>query len=61
MKLSEEHGFIPRKGALGRIGDKVRIIPNHACPVVNLADRLAVLHENGRLQYWNVAARGTVH
>jgi D-serine deaminase-like pyridoxal phosphate-dependent protein len=60
-KLSEEHGFIPRSAAFGNIGDKVRIIPNHACPVVNLANNLAVIHEDGVLERWRVDARGTVH
>ncbi|MDQ6626091.1 MAG: alanine racemase [Verrucomicrobiota bacterium] len=60
-KLSEEHGFIPRSAIAGEIGGKVRIIPNHACPVVNLADQLSVVHEDGRLEKWRVTARGAVH
>lgn len=60
-KLSEEHGFIPRSAAFGHIGDKVRIIPNHACPVVNLSDELAVMHDDGTLERWYVDARGAVH
>jgi D-serine deaminase-like pyridoxal phosphate-dependent protein len=36
----------------------VRIVPNHACVVVNLFDELQVTR-NGRLETsWRVAARG---
>jgi D-serine deaminase-like pyridoxal phosphate-dependent protein len=61
-KLSEEHGFIPRSAISGQIGDKVRIIPNHACPVVNLADTLILVDESsGTVDRWRVVARGAVH
>lgn len=38
--LTEEHGMLELENARGRlkIGQKVEIIPNHVCPVVNLAD-----------------------
>ena len=36
-KLSEEHGFISREGQDLPLGSKIRIIPNHSCPVANLA------------------------
>jgi D-serine deaminase-like pyridoxal phosphate-dependent protein len=39
--LSEEHGRIEVSGDTSlEIGDVVQIIPNHVCPVVNLADQL---------------------
>ena len=37
-KLSEEHGFVRHEGTRLRIGDRVRVVPNHSCPVANLAD-----------------------
>jgi D-serine deaminase-like pyridoxal phosphate-dependent protein len=49
-RLSEEHGVItfdPSTTPL-RIGDRLEIIPNHVCPVVNLADRL-FSHRHGNL------------
>jgi D-serine deaminase-like pyridoxal phosphate-dependent protein len=61
-RLSEEHGVI--EGATDQalsIGDIVEIIPNHACPVVNLADQLLILHQNEQSQSfeaWHVLARG---
>lgn len=41
-QLSEEHGFIEHGGRALPIGTRVRIFPNHACPVANLAGRLAL-------------------
>lgn len=39
--LSEEHGTIQVTGDCSlRIGDVLRIIPNHICPAINLADEL---------------------
>jgi D-serine deaminase-like pyridoxal phosphate-dependent protein len=54
-RLSEEHGIIEGT-ALPDIGTAVKIIPNHACTVINLADNVST--SNG-LQ-WQVAARGRV-
>ncbi|MGD8251043.1 MAG: alanine racemase [Desulfobacterales bacterium] len=36
-RLSEEHGWISRAACDLPLGSRVRIIPNHACPVANLA------------------------
>lgn len=57
-KLSEEHGFIPHHGQPMEIGTRLVVIPNHSCPVVNLADELVVLSESEKPQAWSVAARG---
>ncbi|WP_164667202.1 alanine racemase [Virgibacillus doumboii] len=48
--LSEEHGIIEIQGKtnLG-IGDVIEIIPNHVCPVVNLADQILGFR-NGELE-----------
>jgi len=54
-KLSEEHGIL-RGRNLPEIGKSVDIVPNHACPVVNLANSIYV--SDGR--EWAVAARGRV-
>ena len=60
-KLSEEHGVIQVFNDRFYIGEKVRIIPNHACPVSNLFDRMAGVRK-GKLERWfTVAARGGVH
>jgi D-serine deaminase-like pyridoxal phosphate-dependent protein len=60
--LSEEHGHVMLKtgSAQPEIGQKVQIVPNHACPVSNLVDRVT-LHRSGTvLRELDVAARGTV-
>jgi D-serine deaminase-like pyridoxal phosphate-dependent protein len=38
VRLSEEHGIISHCGGTFQIGEKIRIIPNHACAVSNLYD-----------------------
>lgn len=58
--LSEEHGTIdltncPNKPA---IGEKLRIIPNHACVVSNLFDRVTLISGNQVLETVHVDARG---
>jgi D-serine deaminase-like pyridoxal phosphate-dependent protein len=60
-RLSEEHGWIERSGDANlRIGDRVRIVPNHACPVANLADQLVVVSGSNVVAHWPVTARGKV-
>jgi D-serine deaminase-like pyridoxal phosphate-dependent protein len=60
VRLSEEHGFIEHGGSDLKIGARVRIIPNHACPVANLADRYALIGADGGMEYWPIEARGCV-
>jgi D-serine deaminase-like pyridoxal phosphate-dependent protein len=57
-KLSEEHGFIPHEGQPLEIGTRLLIVPNHSCPVANLADEYVVLSAEAQPQSWSVAARG---
>ncbi|GAB7079152.1 alanine racemase [Megalodesulfovibrio paquesii] len=57
VKLSEEHGFMLHHGTGPRVGEKVRILPAHACPVTNLTEHLTVVHPDGRLESWPVRAR----
>ncbi|HQT85748.1 MULTISPECIES: alanine racemase [Acidiphilium] len=56
--LSEEHGFIPLAGRSLAIGETLRIVPNHACPVMNLADRFLLVQASGRRLIEPVDARG---
>ena len=59
--LSEEHGVLDVSACEHppRVGDRVRIVPNHVCPVSNLVDEVFV-HRRGSLHgAWPVAARGT--
>ena len=57
--LSEEHGAttIPADDP-ARIGDRVEIIPNHICPVINLFDTIHVTRGERVIDQWPVAARG---
>ena len=58
-KLSEEHGWvtIPADDPV-RIGERVEIIPNHICPVVNLFDEMTLVRGDEVVGSWTVAARG---
>lgn len=59
--LSEEHGWLRLDGDLPLApGDRVRILPNHACAVVNNFDRLTAIDNDTPIAEWNVAARGRV-
>lgn len=60
VKLSEEHGFLERGAADIPLGAKLRIVPNHSCPVANLADELVVVSGLHAVDRWRVAARGKV-
>jgi D-serine deaminase-like pyridoxal phosphate-dependent protein len=40
QRLSEEHAVLDVDGQDLRVGDRLRIVPNHACTVTNLADVL---------------------
>jgi D-serine deaminase-like pyridoxal phosphate-dependent protein len=60
--LSEEHGFLDVSSAPEKpdVGDAVRIVPNHACPVSNLFDRVVIVDGERVLGAVDVDARGTV-
>lgn len=60
--LSEEHGHVDLSActARPRIGEKVRVIPNHACPVSNLFDRVVTVRGERVEGSLVVAARGRV-
>ena len=61
-KMSEEHGFV-RKGkqATLKLGDKVRIIPNHSCVVANLAAEYCLIEANTFIKTIPIAATKTSH
>ncbi len=54
VKLSEEHGFLETREQF-TVGEKVEIIPNHVCPVVNLAE---VLYSPNAGKKYFIEARG---
>jgi D-serine deaminase-like pyridoxal phosphate-dependent protein len=60
-QLSEEHGMLRAAESGGgeplRPGDRLLIVPNHICPVVNLFDQ-AVIHRSGELvDLWGTTGR----
>jgi D-serine deaminase-like pyridoxal phosphate-dependent protein len=61
-RLSEEHAVARVQAACPlRPGDRVRIIPNHACVVTNLMDELLVVEGSGEIvDRLPVAARGRI-
>ena len=60
--LPEEHGIItlPTPSDWPRVGDRVRIVPNHCCVVSNLFDDVNLVHADGSIETVPVAARGRV-
>jgi D-serine deaminase-like pyridoxal phosphate-dependent protein len=60
--LSEEHGTIDLSNCANkpRIGDKLRVIPNHACVVSNLFDRVTLISKDAVVETVTVEARGRV-
>jgi D-serine deaminase-like pyridoxal phosphate-dependent protein len=60
-RLSEEHGVIDVvEGESFRVGERVRILPNHACVVSNLHDEVIAVKDGRVAEVWRVAARGMV-
>jgi D-serine deaminase-like pyridoxal phosphate-dependent protein len=60
-RLSEEHGVIDvLPGESFRVGERVRILPNHACVVSNLHDHVVAIRAGVVEGELAVAARGRV-
>ncbi|RKG90059.1 alanine racemase [Corallococcus terminator] len=58
--LSEEHGLLDVSATTWRprIGDRVRVVPNHVCVSVPMHSRLHVVRGDTSVATWDVAARG---
>jgi D-serine deaminase-like pyridoxal phosphate-dependent protein len=60
-RLSEEHATVRVEGTTRlEPGDRVRVVPNHACTVSNLVDRVCVVDGDHLLETMAVAARGRI-
>lgn len=59
-RFAEEHGFLDLSGSNTRpaVGDVVRIVPNHVCVVVNMADEVVMVRGEEIVGVLPVAARG---
>jgi D-serine deaminase-like pyridoxal phosphate-dependent protein len=60
QSMSEEHGILDLTGSdwCPSVGDRVRIIPNHVCIAVHLADVVYGVRDGAVSSSWPVAARG---
>ncbi|MGC4086144.1 MAG: alanine racemase [Vicinamibacterales bacterium] len=56
--LSEHHAVAWTTGARPRVGEIVRVVPNHCCVVVNLCDQLTVVQGGEVVDHWRVVSRG---
>lgn len=60
--LHEEHGILKlyNSNVNIKIGDRLEIIPNHVCSVVNLFDKLIGIKNDKVEKIWQVSGRGKV-
>ena len=62
-RASDEHGRLAVSAATNRLalGDKIRLIPGHCDPTVNLYDWYVCIRANRVEQLWPITARGAVY
>jgi D-threonine aldolase len=62
-RASDEHGRLALSAATNRLGlgDKIRLIPGHCDPTVNLYDWYVCIRDNRVEQLWPITARGAVY
>ncbi|MEM9577601.1 MAG: D-TA family PLP-dependent enzyme [Pseudomonadota bacterium] len=58
--LSEEHGVLTAPDIGLKPGDRLRIVPNHACVVANMLDHVELVRGATHLERKEVVARGQV-
>jgi D-serine deaminase-like pyridoxal phosphate-dependent protein len=58
---SEEHGHLAADdGPPLRVGDRLRIVPNHACTCTNMHEKLNAVRGETVEATWSIAARGRI-
>ena len=59
-RMNEEHGFfdISRTSHNLKVGDSVRILPNHICVAMNLHEQVYGVRGDEVVEVWKVEARG---
>ena len=62
-RASDEHGRLAVSAATNRlhIGDKIRLVPGHCDPTVNLYDWYVGIRRNRVEALWPITARGAVY
>lgn len=60
--LSEEHGHLDLTGSTRKlkVGDRLRIVPNHICACMNLHDTVWGIQGDDVVAVWKVSARGRI-
>ena len=58
--LSEEHGVLTAPAIGLNVGERVRVVPNHACVVANMLDHVELIRGETHLERAIVVARGQV-
>jgi D-serine deaminase-like pyridoxal phosphate-dependent protein len=54
---NEEHGFLSDSGRRLRVGDRVRLVPNHACGTTNMWSTAHAVRDDMVVERWQIAAR----
>ena len=58
LAANEEHGYLSGPGAASlKVGDLVRLVPNHACGTVNMWGAMYVVEGGRAVERWAVVAR----
>ena len=61
IKASDEHGVLQFNGATRlKVGDKLRLIPGHCDPTVNLYDWYVCVRNGYVEALWPITARGAL-
>lgn len=58
VQLSEHHAVVEGMEEAPELGSVLRVVPNHACNAINLADEFVVLADGVVVDRWPVDARG---
>jgi D-serine deaminase-like pyridoxal phosphate-dependent protein len=58
---SEEHGHLQAEGSIRlALGDRLRILPNHACTCINMHDTMTIFRGEKVEATWTIAGRGRI-
>jgi D-serine deaminase-like pyridoxal phosphate-dependent protein len=61
VKASDEHGVLKLSGSVRlAVGDKLKLIPGHCDPTVNLYDNFVCVRGGKVEAIWPITARGAV-
>lgn len=61
IALSEEHGWVQvTGGSTLQVGDRIRVIPNHACVTANMMEEYYLVDGEEVKETWRIDARGKV-